>query len=151
MPFVSWGSFVIVYVSSFYACRCVIYFWYRSILHVFIYVYRAAVLLKLYPTEFNVCGSVHLGNICFIPIQLDVQYSFFLKSFLLYMFRMSYASIVRSTTVVYSHRFFFVVLVCLFHGAGTGVGTLWHFSTVSFSLKLTVTWILREHSVHTSQ
>jgi hypothetical protein len=31
----------------------------------------------------NVCGSVHLGNICFIQIQLDVQYSFFLKSFFL--------------------------------------------------------------------
>jgi hypothetical protein len=26
------------------------------------------------------------------------------------------------------------VLVCLFHGAGTGIGTLWHFSTVSFRL-----------------
>jgi hypothetical protein len=44
--------------------------------------------------------------ICFIRIQLDVQYSFFLKSFFLYVFRMSHASIVRSTTVVYSHRFF---------------------------------------------
>jgi hypothetical protein len=28
-----------------------------------------------------------------------------------------------------------MVLVCLFHGAGTGVGTLWHFSTVSFRAK----------------
>jgi hypothetical protein len=28
---------------------------------------------------FNVCGSVHIGNICFIQIQLDVQYSFFLE------------------------------------------------------------------------
>jgi hypothetical protein len=27
---------------------------------------------------------------------------------------------------------FFMVLVCLFHGAGTGVGTLCHFSTVSW-------------------
>jgi hypothetical protein len=27
-----------------------------------------------------------------------------------------------------------MVLVCLFHGAGTGVGTLCHFSTVSFRL-----------------
>jgi hypothetical protein len=25
-----------------------------------------------------------------------------------------------------------MILVCLFHGAGTGVGTLCHFSTVSF-------------------
>jgi hypothetical protein len=32
---------------------------------------------------------------------------FLLKSFLLYMFRMSHASIVRSTTVVYSHRFLY--------------------------------------------
>jgi hypothetical protein len=31
--------------------------------------------------EFDVCGSVHLGKICFIRIQLDVQYSFFLQSF----------------------------------------------------------------------
>jgi hypothetical protein len=29
---------------------------------------------------------------------------------------------------------FFMVLVCLFHGAGTGVGTQCHFSTVSFRL-----------------
>jgi hypothetical protein len=57
------------------------------------------------------------------------------KVFLLYMFRMSHTSIVRSTTVVYSHRFC-MVLVCLFHGAGTGVGTLWYFSTVSFSVKV---------------
>jgi hypothetical protein len=44
---------------------------------------------------------------CFIQIQLDVQYPFLLKSFLLYMFRMSHASIVRRTTVAYSHRFFY--------------------------------------------
>jgi hypothetical protein len=43
---------------------------------------------------------------CFIQIQLDVQYSFFLESFLLYMFRMSHASIIRSKIVVYSHRLF---------------------------------------------
>jgi hypothetical protein len=30
--------------------------------------------------KFNVCGSVHLGNIRCIRIQLDVQYYFFLKS-----------------------------------------------------------------------
>jgi hypothetical protein len=34
-----------------------------------------------YAFNFDVCGSVHLGNICFIQIQLDVQYSFFLQSF----------------------------------------------------------------------
>jgi hypothetical protein len=27
-------------------------------------------------SQFNVCGSVRLGNICFIQIQLDVKYSF---------------------------------------------------------------------------
>jgi hypothetical protein len=43
-----------------------------------------------------------------------------------------FGSIVSSTTAVYSHRFFFMVLVCLFHGAGTDVGT------VCLSLKLTV-------------
>jgi hypothetical protein len=69
----------------------------------------------------------------FIQIQLDVQYSFFLKSCLLNMFRMSHTSIISSTTVVYSHRVF-IILVCLFHGAGTGVGTVCHYSTVSFSL-----------------
>jgi hypothetical protein len=35
----------------------------------------------IYILAFNVCGSVHMGNICFIRIQLDVKYSFFLKSF----------------------------------------------------------------------
>jgi hypothetical protein len=59
-----------------------------------------------------------------IQIQLDVQYYLVLKSFWLYMFQMLFASIIRSTSVVYSHRFFFMVLVCLFHGAGTDVGTL---------------------------
>jgi hypothetical protein len=59
----------------------------------------------LYPLyKFNVCGSVHLGNICFILIHLDVQYSFFLKSLLAQHVSDVTASIVRSTTVVYSHR-----------------------------------------------
>jgi hypothetical protein len=40
-----------------------------------------------------------LVYICFIQIHTGVQYSFFLKSFFLYMFRMSHAFIVRSTTV----------------------------------------------------
>jgi hypothetical protein len=39
------------------------------------------VLEKLKLIKFDVCGSVRLGNICFIRIQLDVQYYFFLKSF----------------------------------------------------------------------
>jgi hypothetical protein len=67
---------------------------------------------------FDVCGSVHLGNICFIQIQLNVQYSFFAKFLALHV-----ASIIRSTIIVYINRFFFMVLVCLVHGAGTGVGT----------------------------
>jgi hypothetical protein len=45
---------------------------------------------------------------CFILIQLDVQYSFFLKSLLAQHVSDVTASIVRSTTVVYSHRFFMV-------------------------------------------
>jgi hypothetical protein len=46
-------------------------------------VYSAGVSLQLVDknvTNFNVCGSVHLGNVCFIQIQLDELYSFFLKS-----------------------------------------------------------------------
>jgi hypothetical protein len=43
------------------------------------------------------------------------------------------ASIVRSTTVVYSHRYF-MVLVYLFHGVDNGFVTLCHCSTVSFRL-----------------
>jgi hypothetical protein len=62
---------------------------------------------------------------CFIQIQMDVQHSFFLQSFSLYMFQTLFASIIRSTTAVYSHRFFKMVFVCLFHGASTCVGTLW--------------------------
>jgi hypothetical protein len=52
------------------------------------------------------------------------------------MFRALFASIVRNTTVAYSHRFF-MVLVCLFHGAGTGVGTVSQFSAVSYRLSIT--------------
>jgi hypothetical protein len=55
--------------------------------------------------KFNVCGSVHLGNICFILVQLNVQYSMFLKSLLAQHVSDVTASIAWSTTVVYSHRF----------------------------------------------
>jgi hypothetical protein len=47
----------------------------------------------------------HIG---FILIQLDVQYSLFLKSLLAQHVSDVAASIVRSTTAVYSHRFFSV-------------------------------------------
>jgi hypothetical protein len=30
--------------------------------------------------KFDVCGSVQLGNICFIQVQLDVLYSLFLDN-----------------------------------------------------------------------
>jgi hypothetical protein len=47
----------------------------------------------------------------------------FLEKFKLYMFRMLFAPIIRSTTAVYSHRFlwFWCVLILT---AGTGVGAL---------------------------
>jgi hypothetical protein len=46
---------------------------------------------------------------CFILVQLNVQYSMFLKSLLTQHVSDVTASIVRSTTAVYSHRFFFFV------------------------------------------
>jgi hypothetical protein len=45
-------------------------------------------------------------SLCFILIQLNVQYSLFLKSLLAQHVSDVTASIVRSTAVVYSHRFF---------------------------------------------
>jgi hypothetical protein len=48
---------------------------------------------------------------------------FFLEEFLAQHVSDVTASIVSITTVVYSHRFLWF-LVCLFQGAGTGVGTL---------------------------
>jgi hypothetical protein len=49
---------------------------------------------------------------------------FFLENFLALHVSDVTAYIVRSTTVVYSHIFFFIILVCLFHGVGTGVGAV---------------------------
>jgi hypothetical protein len=64
------------------------------------------VCLSMSTAILNVCGSVHLGNICFILIQLNGQYSMFLKSLLAQHVSHVRASIVRNTTAVYNHRFF---------------------------------------------
>jgi hypothetical protein len=53
----------------------------------------------------NKCKYIYI-YICFILVLLNVQYSMFLKSLLAKHVSDVTASIVRSTTVVYSHRFF---------------------------------------------
>jgi hypothetical protein len=57
---------------------------------------------------FDVCVSVHFGNISFysIPTGCIICFISFLKNFKLYMFRLLFAPIVRTTTAVYSHRGF---------------------------------------------
>jgi hypothetical protein len=50
-----------------------------------------------------------------------LQYSFFMKSFWLYMFRMLFASIISSTTAVYSHKVFLSVEDISFSTVSSGV------------------------------
>jgi hypothetical protein len=55
--------------------ECVYYLTQLSYIFLFwVFVFMDVTFTGIY--RFNVCGSVHLGNISFIQIQLDVQYSF---------------------------------------------------------------------------
>jgi hypothetical protein len=88
---------------------------------------------------YNACVVICTIRVYFVcmfnssPTRCTLYYLFLSWQRKLYVFRVLFAPIIRNTTAAYSHRFC-MVLVCYSIGAGTGLGHLKHFSTVSYRL-----------------
>jgi hypothetical protein len=93
--------------------------------------------------SFDVCGSVHLDNICFysIPTGCTICFIYFLKNFNLYMFRMLFAPISSQCTAIGFYGFYGFGVFYGFYGFGVfysieQVLVLGHFDTLARSVIL---------------